>query len=191
MQRTWRRGVVFLAVILIRLTLGREVAFAAFDDKVWEVGGYTGESTFANSSNIGDALVWGARGAYYIKAAHGIELDLDFGSAGTTGRGNVDFDLAKIGVNYIHNLQLKGREKAVPLVLFGVGRITVDNGTSDASSTVLRAGGGVRYFYTPRLSLRVDGRIYHWRGDGEVNAREGYFSFDLTVGLSVLLGAAK
>jgi hypothetical protein len=134
----------------------------------------------------------GVRGAYHFKANQGIEIDFDtLSTDGKDDNRGKDFDVTKVGISYIRNFQPKKNEKALPLLIFGAGRIGVDDGTKKSTSTFLRAGGGVRYFFTPRFALRADGRLYRWRGDNEAVPRSSFYSFDVTVGLSYLFGGGS
>jgi hypothetical protein len=191
MQRLWIRCGLVLAGAILGAALGDDVAIARLGEGDWEVGGYVLNEHFSNSSGISDFLALGARGVYYIKAAHGVELEFDAGSGDSRDSSGPSFDVTRLAVGYIHNLTLKGKEKFTPLVMFNVGRINIDSGNDSSASTFVGAGGGVRYFYTPRVALRLDGRVYRWRGDGDVVPRTSYYSFDLMVGVSFAIGSAK
>jgi hypothetical protein len=191
MQRSWIRCGLMLAGAILGAFLCCDVAFARINDGTWEVGGYVANEKFSNSSGIQDVLALGARGAYFIKATDGVELDFDTGSGDSRDKGGPSVDVRRLSVGYIHNLTLKGKEKFIPFIKFNVGKISLDNGDSSATRTLLGVGGGLRYFYSPRIALRLDGRIYRWRGDGEVTPVTSFYSFDLMVGVSFAIGSTK
>ena len=191
MQRSWRRCAVVLAGVLTGAALCWEPALARINDKNWEAGGYVVDSHYNNSAGINDVFTLGGRAGYFFSAANGLELDFDKGSSNGREFQSINFDVSKTSLNYVHNMTLKGKEKTVPLVFFGFGKIKVDDGGGTASRNFLGGGAGVRYFYTPRLALRVDGTIYRWRGDGTVVKSAPFYSFDIKIGVSYVFGAAK
>jgi hypothetical protein len=79
----------------------------------------------------------------------------------------------------------------VPLLLFGFGTMAYDNGGASDTTTVIQAGGGIRYLMKPWFALRFDGKIFHYHGDGPIIPRHGYFGFDLDAGVSFLFGTPK
>lgn len=191
MQRSWIRCGLVLAGVILGAALGGDVAFARINDGTWEVGGYVANEKFSNSAELKDVLALGARGAYFIKANHGVEIDFDTGSGDSRTTGGPSVDVTRLTVGYIHNITLKGKDKFTPFVKFNYGKIDLDNGTDSASRNLIGVGGGFRYFYTPRVALRLDGRIYRWRGDGDVVPSTSFYSFDLMVGVSFAIGSAK
>jgi hypothetical protein len=136
----------------------------------------------------------------YSSAVHSFEFSLDGGSEDHQEPNlKIRFLTDKVGLHYMRNYTPKGSQKSSPFVAFGVGRLSVARRTQNISSGVvtherdganyLSIGGGFRFFFTPRAALRMDARTYRWRGDGLTTPREPFFSFDLTVGVSFLLGS--
>lgn len=186
-----RRIVPVLLVLAVILIAGPPLALARDTDKSWEFGPYTMISRYSNSTNFDSALGFGARGAYHLKAIHEIEVDFDTATAEHATLQNVEFDVTKFGAGYLRNFMLKGHEKMTPFALFGLGFVTVDDGTDSESSAVYRAGGGFKYWFTPHVGFRFDARIWRWHGKGEVAVRDPFYCADAVFGMTFLAGGAK
>jgi len=168
-------------------------AVAAGIEKPWEVGGYVVSSTYDNDSIISDTIAGGLRGAWRFKGQHLVELTYEVQSADdATGGSTITFDITKWTLNYLHDFKVKKPDaKLVPLMLIGFGEMGYDNGFESETTTLIQAGGGVRYLIKPWFGLRFDGKIFHYHGDGTIIPRHGFFGFDLDVGVSFLFGAPK
>ena len=182
-----------LGGVALAAALGGTPSLAGVSERSWEVGGYALFTRYSNSSTVEDSLFGpGVRGAYHFKENAGVEIDLEFSTSDHVDRSvDIEFDVMKLGVNYIRSFKSKKGEKVSPLLIFGLGRISIDDGDEESTATFLRAGGGVRIFFTPNLALRIDGRMFHWRGDNQAVPREGFFSFDTTLGLSYTFGGGS
>ena len=192
MQQTWGRYLIGAMIGMSMVALFAAPVRAEITEGSWETGASVIYSIYDNSSTIDDSLNFGVRGAYFFTPKHGIEVDIDFGDSDTKQSGSdIEFDIAKLGVSFVYNFETKSEVKFAPLFLIGFGQIEVDNGTDDDRATYIRAGGGVRYFYTPRWALRVDAKLYRWRGDNVVTPRNAFFTFDLTIGVSLLFGGEQ
>ncbi len=191
MRRARRRSGIILMILLAGTVLGSPGALARNSDGAWEFGAYFVNSKFDNSSEIADNQGFGVRGAYNFKAVHELEIDFDSASGEHADIQGIDFEVKKYTVNYVHNFLPKQNEKWAPLVIFGLGKITVDDGTDSINRTVLRAGGGFRYFFTPHIGLRLDAKIFRWRGEPPVTPAPSFFSFDATLGVTFAFGGAK
>jgi opacity protein-like surface antigen len=188
MQRTWRRHVIALLAIIL-LQAATYVAAAEIERGTWEVGGYAAWTTYDNASTLDDSVTIGGRGAYFFRAAHGLELDIGIGDTDNNTRGvDAEFDLTKVFINYVHNFQMKRETRMMPLLRIGFGKLNVDDGDKDDSATTLQIGGGARFSLSPRLAMRFDGTLFRWRGDREVTPRDDFYSFEVAVGLSFLFG---
>ena len=170
-------------------------ALARGEDKSWEFGAYTLFSRHTNESEIDEAIGFGVRGAYYFRAAHTFEITVDNVGPDHADVDGLEFDVTKVGLAYVHNYATKGNQKMSPYLTFGTGVVTAERqgpgGSAEDSSTIIQVGGGVRYFYGERVALRLDGRASHWHGEGMATPREGYFTFDVTVGVSILWKGGK
>lgn len=190
MQRASRRP-VGLAIVILGIALGAPEVAARDTDKSWEVGGYLSYMTVDNSSGLQEGSGFGVRGGYHLKAVHQVEVDIDATTSDHQTLPGVEYDIRKIGAGYLRNFMVKGHDKVVPFAAFGIGLISYDNGTDSDSSIFYRFGGGFKYYFTPRVGFRLDMRPYRWRGDGPVISRSPFWSWDATVGVSVLFGGAK
>ena len=186
-----RRIVPVLLVLALALAAGPPLAVAKDTDKSWEFGPYTMISRYNNATNFDSTVGFGARGAYHLKAIHEFEVDLDMATADHAKDPNIQFDVTKFGVSYLRNYMLKGHEKMLPFAMFGLGFVTVDDGTDSESSTVYRTGGGFKYWFTPHVGFRFDARIWRWHGNGEVVVRDPFYSFDAVFGMTFLVGGTQ
>jgi hypothetical protein len=198
MLRALRRTAIILAILTSCAALGAGNALARGSEGSVEIGPYVSFSRFSNTSGIEESLGGGMRVNLFVSALHSFEFDLDGGSEDHEEPNLMIRSLTdKIGVHFMRNYTPKGSQKSSPFVAFGVGRISVARRFQNISSgvvtresdgaTYLSAAGGVRFFFTPRVALRVGAKTYRWRGDGVATPRESFFSFDLTVGVSFLL----
>lgn len=202
MLRALHRTGIILAFLSSGAALGTGNALARGGDGTVEVGPYVSYSRFSNTSGIDESPGGGVRLNVYFSTLHSLEFDLDGGSesheeANLKIRSLTD----KIGIHYVRNYTPKGSQKMSPFVAFGVGRIfvvkrvenvalgTVTEGRDGAN--YLSVSGGVRYFYTPRVALRIDAKMYRWQGVGVTGAQDAFFSLDVTAGVSFLLGSEK
>ncbi len=189
MQRTWRRHVIALAALILLPAAGLATA-AEIDQGTWEAGVFVAFTNYAGESTLDVSFTYGGRGAYFFRAAHGLELDISFGSTDNSIQGiDDDFDLTKVFLNYVHNFQLKKVSRMMPFMRIGMGKFNVDDGTNDDSATTMQFGAGTRVSLSERLALRFDGTLFRWRGDGIVTPRDGFFSLEVTVGVSFFIGS--
>jgi hypothetical protein len=190
MRRGWRPGLAGPVVAGLMAFLGIGEALARGGDKSWEFGAYTVFSRHSNETEIDEGFGFGVRGAYYIRAAHALEVNVDRNSPDAKVEGS-EFDVTRTVLSYVRNYSPKGNDKMSPYVQFGLGYLTAEvtgpvPGSAEDGSTLLQAGGGVRYFYGKRVGLRVDGRWSSWRGDSEATPRERFHTFDVTIGVTFL-----
>ena len=184
-------------IVLVLLALALATALAAPDaiardtDKSWEFGAYAMASRYSNSTDFDSAPGFGIRGGYHLKAIHEFEADFDTATADHSIPPDIQFDVTKFGASYLRMFLIKGHERMTPFATFGLGFMTVDDGTDSESSAVYRAGGGFKYWFTPHVGLRFDARIWRWHGKGEVVLRDPFYSFDATLGVTFLAGGTK
>lgn len=191
MHRTFRwAGVVMFLLVLGAIGSG-STAFARNEDGSWEVGAYFFNSTFDNESGIEDSQGVGIRAAYHLKAQHVLEIEIDSATGDHRFKPGVEVDTFKYSLSYLHNHFVKGHEKAIPYTTFGLGIIDVDDGTLSTDSTFYQFGGGVRYWLKEHFGIRFGAKMYRWRGDGNVAPSKGFFSFDISVGVTFLFGGVQ
>lgn len=191
MVASWRRCAFALTGAAYVLAASAGPARAADLAKKWEVGAGVAYSLYDNDSTLADNPATSVRGGYHFGPNHGAELSLQFQSteSGTKGL-ELDYDVRRWAVNYLYDLKSKKPEsKLAPVILFGVGQMNWEAGGEKAGSTLFQAGGGLRVLFTPWLALRVEGRLFHYHGDGEgLIPRDGFFGFDADVGVSFFFG---
>ncbi len=90
----------------------------------------------------------------------------------------------EIGLNGVYNFD--SGSPLVPYLTAGFGNRNV-NRPSEVDDFMINAGGGVKYFITDNLALRLDGRYY---GDMDKNAYNGS-DFALLAGIHVTFGTPK
>ena len=190
-MRTWRTYAIVLSAVILIQAASRP-ALAEVTKGTWEVGLFASFATYDNGSTLDDSITFGGRGAYFFKDAHGVEIDLNIGSTDVNTAGsNADFDLRRISLNYIHNFQLKRESRLQPILLAGFGYFNIDDGMNDDTATTLQIGGGSRITISPRLVVRIDATLFRWRGDRVVTMPDDFFSFEITAGISFLIGAGE
>jgi outer membrane protein with beta-barrel domain len=165
--------------------------FARDTDKSWEFGAGALVARYAGGSNIDTGFGWVVRGGYHLKAIHEIEGSYDTASADDVDVPGLSYDITKFSADYLRNFLVKGHEKMTPFALFGLGVMRVDNHTDSLSTESERFGGGLKYFIKPHGGLRFDLTVFHWHGDDKVVPRNPYFSMDITVAATFLVGGGK
>lgn len=189
MRRTcWRSIFALFALILIPAT--GPASAAEIDQGTWEAGVLVAITNYANDSTLDLSVMYGGRGAYFFRAEHGVELDLSFGSTDSNLTGSTtSFDLSKVLVNYVHNFQMKKETRMMPLLVVGMGKFNVDNGSGSDWATTLQFGAGSRVSISNRSALRFDATVLRWRGDGVVTPGGSYFTLEFTAGWSFFIGS--
>ncbi|MFQ5878355.1 MAG: hypothetical protein ACE5JH_11850 [Acidobacteriota bacterium] len=198
MRRAWQRAGIAMVAVPLGMILGAGDAAAFVSDRSWEVGVYVFNAALDNDSLIEDVPGFGLRGAYYVKAQHAIQVEIDSGTGDhrnpedDPALEDVEFDVLKYSVAYMHSHFIKGHEKVVVESTYGVGRINVDrDDLGDDTATFFLIGAGFKYRTTPNSGFKFKAQIYEWRGDGQVTPRDGFFSFDVTFGWSWFFGGTE
>ena len=186
-RRRWAPLMFVAAAVAIAVA---PAAAAEFDKASWEIGAFVLYTTFDNDSTISDTFGFGARGGYVLAPRHEVELTLVTQSADEQKKGSeVTYDITRWDIAYVHNLKTKKPDsKLIPLIDFGVGTMSYDGRGSSDSTTTFKGGGGIRILFTKHLALRFDGNIWHFHGDGTIIPRDGWFSYDTTLGVSFVFG---
>lgn len=156
----------------------------------WELGGDLVSTSYDNDSTIADTFSFAVRGGWALREKHMFELRANFQSADSEiDDSDETFSISRITINYIGNFKSKKPDsKFVGYALFGLGIMNIDGDGGSGSSTLFRGGGGTRYFFTKSMALRIEGAIGQFHGDVDVIPERGYFDFDLSVGVSFLVG---
>jgi hypothetical protein len=166
---------------------------AAAEDlsKTWEVGGGPVSTRHDNDSTLHDYIGWEVRGAYHFNKYHAAEFSFESGSTTSNQQdNNLTYDTRKYMLIYNGTLKTKKPDsKVAPFIDLGVGQFHYSNNVQGSEkSTVVQAGGGVRYFFAKAWAIRFQGDIWHWHGDQLILPRHGFFAFDLAVGVSYVFG---
>jgi hypothetical protein len=193
MHRTWRLAApVLTGIALVAIAAVTPAGANEFVAKQWEIGGDLVHTRYDNDSTIADTFSFAVRAGYAIRPKHMIELNLNFQSADQDIKGSTEkFNIERYTVNYVGNIKTKKPDsKFIGYAQFGLGKMFIDGNGGKDSTTLFRAGGGTRYFFTKKIALRVEGDLAHFHGDGEAIPRRSYFDFDFGVGVSFLVGGA-
>jgi OmpA-OmpF porin, OOP family len=143
-----------------------------------EIGIYTGMGWLDdyNGANPKDDILFGGRVGRFLTSHWGVEgsfqrLDTETDFDPALALRNVDVDLDAYRLNVLYNF-MEG-SKVRPFVTGGAGWERVDAGSfGDRHDFGFNAGGGVRWFFTDRFGLRLDGRFVSTAHGGNIDARE-------------------
>ena len=195
MLASTRRGVLILAAGALALAAPTGATAAEIPGKTWEVGPYVVNSIYDNDSLLSDTVSLGVRGGYFFKPQHGIELTFESQSTDEATQGSDEtIDLEKYLFDYVYNFKTKKPDsKLAPLLIFGFGKMAYEGNNSSGthvsdSTTLIQSGGGVRVMFKPWIAMRVEGKLYHYHGDGVLLPRDPYFGFDIDLGVSFFIG---
>jgi hypothetical protein len=186
-----RRVLPALLVLFLAAAFCHADAMARDTEKSWEFGAYILSSKYAGGTEIDNGVGWGARGGYHVKAIHELEGSFDLVSASNSRVSGITYDVTKFSADYLRIFFIKGHEKMIPFATFGLGIIGIDSGTDSLTSTTIRFGGGFKYFIKPHGGFRLDVKGYRWHGDGTVVNRDPFFSMDITLAATFLVGGGK
>ena len=181
---------VFLALILAAVLHPSE-ALARDTEKTWEVGGYAVVTRLSQGTSIDTGTGWGARGGYHIKATQEFEGSFDTYSAGNQDVSGINYDITKIRADFLRIFFIKGHEKMIPFASFGVGTMTVDDGSAKDDTVLLGFGGGFKYWVKPRGGFRLDVKMDRWHDDDRVVGRNSFFLMNITLRTTFLIDDAK
>jgi OOP family OmpA-OmpF porin len=115
-----------------------------------------GHFNFDSNRDVEDDFLYSFGLGYQFDSPWAVEL-VYLGSRTETDRNNTHVDLDQIRLDGIYNLPRKGNFQTY--LAAGIGESDYTRRFSDAVETNINAGGGVRYFLSPKLSLRGDVRL--------------------------------
>src|SRR5512143_3566912 len=111
MSSGWRRHLSRLAVVTCLAAGSATMAGAADFAKTWEIGGDAVFTNYANGSELRGSLGFGVRGGYHFKSRDMAQLTLQMASTDSTeSESNLSYDLAKLTIDYVHDLKVKKPE---------------------------------------------------------------------------------
>lgn len=110
--------------------------------------------------------VVGGKLAWFPHANIGVEGTVSFSSADVreeTGvRSDFTVDVTEVRVDGVYQMLFQAEQKLVPYFSAGVGQMVFDagegSGVTDEPVTNLTYGGGIKFWFTPRIALRLDAR---------------------------------
>lgn len=115
-----------------------------------------GQYNFDSHRDAQDDLLYSFGLGYQFNSPWAVEL-VYLGSRTETDRTNTHVDFDQIRLDGIYNFEREGNFQTY--LAAGVGESEFTRRNSDAVETNINAGGGVRYFISPKLSLRGDARL--------------------------------
>jgi Outer membrane protein beta-barrel domain len=159
---------------------------------------------------LSDSSSWGLRFGYHWTKRQMVEYA--FGGAGTDGTATLqtaggdksaDFkaDLFTGQANYVCNFFLHHRDKVVAYVTGGLGllnfstfgtspdpdlQLALNNLVGDENDFIIDYGGGIRFFGSEKLGMRIDARQYRY----STKQRGNQDYVEVTFGLTLVLGGA-
>ena len=117
---------------------------------------------------LSSGWVAGGKLAWFPHANIGVEGTVSFSSADVSleeaGGDETDFtvDVTEVRVDGVYQMLFQAEQKFVPYFSAGVGQMVFDageeSGVTDEPVTNLTYGGGIKFFFTPRIALRLDAR---------------------------------
>lgn len=161
----------------------------------WEFGIYGGYGWLDDYAQFHpkDDWLYGARGGYFFTSRWNLEVSLQRLSTKTDfdpglGITNDDVDLDSLRLNLLYNFRPGGEIR--PFLTGGVGCEKLDaHSFGERCEAGYNAGGGLRWFLTPKVDLRLDGRYVRTHvGDG-LKETEG--NLEATAGIGFLIGSTR
>ena len=117
---------------------------------------------------LSSGWVAGGKLAWFPHANIGVEGTVSFSSADVSldevGGDETDFtvDVTEVRVDGVYQMLFQLDQKIVPYFSAGVGQMVFDageeSGVTDEPVTNLTYGGGLKFWFTPRIALRLDAR---------------------------------
>ncbi len=166
-------------------------------EKAWELQPYVGYVQFYKQAGLENSPSYGLSFAYHFTKRHEIE----FGYAGTSTKfkepnRSISADLTSGHVNYIYNIFLQRRGKAVAFLTAGLGVLgysafgftTASNSNliGDVQRKLLNFGTGIRFFGSRRAGVRIDTRWVFYCNNDDCGQRY----FEASAGLTMVLGGS-
>lgn len=116
---------------------------------------------------LASGWVAGGKLAWFPHANIGVEGTVSFSSADfqpDEDSDDTDFtvDVTEVRVDAVYQMLFDIEQKLVPYFSAGVGQMVFDageeSGVTDEPATNLTYGGGIKFWFTPRIALRLDAR---------------------------------
>ena len=193
MRRAILALVIFLLVAATPLVTAIP-AFAGGEKGDWELGVYVGKAWLDDYGifHPKDHALYGARLGYFLTDHWGLEASGQTLKTETQftvlGVSNQDVKATALRLNLLYNFA-DGENKIRPFLTAGLGneKFKVEN-YGESCDIGWNAGGGLRFFFSPHVNLRLDGRYVSTKVGDQVNERQ--HNTEATVGLGFLFRAA-
>ncbi|HEY3174447.1 MAG TPA: OmpA family protein [Candidatus Polarisedimenticolia bacterium] len=187
-----RRTILALVAALLLTAVPVPAVAGGGDKGDWELGVYGGYAWLDDYGQFHpkDDWLFGARAGYFFTSRWNLEVSAQQISTKTDfdpglGLNNADVDLDSLRLNVLYNFR-PGMEVR-PFVTVGGGCEKFDGHSYGESCDLgYNAGGGLRWFVTPNLNLRLDGRYVRTHVGAGLNETEG--NIEATVGIGFLIG---
>ena len=191
MRRAILALVIFLLVAATPLVTAIP-AFAGGEKGDWELGVYVGKAWLDDYGifHPKDHALYGARLGYFLTDHWGLEASGQTLKTETQftvlGVSNQDVKATALRLNLLYNFA-DGENKIRPFLTAGLGseKFKVEN-YGESCDIGWNAGGGLRFFFSPHVNLRLDGRYVSTKVGDQVNERQ--HNTEATVGLGFLFG---
>lgn len=186
MKKTMLVAMAVLALVAVPAVAGHG------EKGEWELGAYAGYGLLDGYDILhpDDGPIFGARVGYFFTPRFSLEgswqtLDSETNLRGGSGVSDFDFDIISTRLNLLWNL--KPGETFSPFVTAGLGVEKADAGDAgDSSDPSINVGGGLRWYLTDHVGVRVDGRYVALEMGRPYEEHEA--NFEGTVGVLFTLG---
>ena len=188
-----------LALVAVLAIAGATPAFAGGGSKGdWELGAYGGRGFLDDYGDLqpADAFIIGGRLGHFFSSKWSLEASYQALTTDTDFEDplleNLDFKLTAWRLNLIHNFGAPGAGVR-PFITVGGGsektEVQIPGDEFEQRDFGWNAGLGLRFFLSPSLNLRLDGRYVGTKVGGDLDESVG--NMEATAGLSLLFGGGE
>lgn len=187
---------MILALVAVLAIAGAVPAFAGGGSKGdWELGVYGGRGFLDDYGDLqpADAFIIGGRLGHFLSSRHSLELSYQALTTDTDYEDplleNLEVKLTSWRLNLLHNFGSPG-SGVRPFITLGGGsektEVQIPTDEFEQRDFGWNAGLGARFFLSPSLNLRLDGRYVGIKVGGDLDESVG--NMEATAGLSFLFG---
>jgi outer membrane protein OmpA-like peptidoglycan-associated protein/opacity protein-like surface antigen len=183
---------MILALVAVLAIAGATPAFAGGGSKGdWELGVFGGRGFLDDygGAQPADAFIIGGRLGHFLSSKWSLELSGQWLSTDTDFEDplieDVEVNLSAYRLNLLHNFGAPG-SGVRPFITVGGGSEKTEVEEFEQRDFGWNAGVGLRFFLSPSLNLRLDGRYVGINVGGDLDESVG--NMEATAGLSLLFG---